>query len=265
MLAELTVALMIAGMAAAIGVAILVSVERRIRADGTSDRNAQTTRDIGRMLASEIEASLPESLFVRGDTALDLQAHVGVSVACAVTGAAIVVAGASATSGAPFTFWRQLPEVGDLALLWDTTGSGRWTAARIDSVSSPPAGGGCSTTSGFRPVGDSIARLSVTRLHVDRAVSIGVVPGSPIRVFRGARWFLHRGSDRTWSLAYRRCGAGACGTAQPVAGPVAAAADSGLCFRLGAAGTVEVSVRATAAAVRSRFVVSVRGAANAQP
>ena len=30
--------------------------------------SAQATRDIARLLATEIEAALPESLFVRGDT-----------------------------------------------------------------------------------------------------------------------------------------------------------------------------------------------------
>ena len=70
--AELAVALIIAGMAAAIGVAILVSAERRTRSDGATDRSVQAIRDVARLLTGEIEASLPESVAVRGDTALDL-------------------------------------------------------------------------------------------------------------------------------------------------------------------------------------------------
>ena len=211
-----------------------------------------------------MRSALPDSVAVRGDTALDLHVHVGTSVVCVAAGAAIVAPGVTTTIAVPFTFWRQLPEVGDVAFVWDTAGGGRWQSATIDTVSAPPAGGGCATTSGFRPVGDSQANLAVSRLHFDGALAAGVVPGSPVRVFRRVRWFLHRGSDRTWSLAYRRCSGGACGAAQPVAGPLAAAADSGLIFRLGLSGTVEVFIRTTASAVRSRIVIPVRGAVDAR-
>lgn len=264
-LAELAVALVLTGMAAAIGIAILVAAERRTRADGATDKSAQATRDVARLLANDIEASLPESLFVRGDTAVDAQVHVGTSVACVVASAAIVAPGATATSGAPFSFWRQLPEAGDLALVWDTTGGGTWQRATVDTVSTPVAGGGCATTSGFRSTADSVAQIGVTRVHLDRPLGAGVVPGAPVRVFRAVRWFLHRGSDRTWSLGFRRCSPGPCGTAQPVAGPLASAVDSGLTFRIASSGTIEVSVRAATAPVRSRFVIPIRGAVNGPP
>ena len=264
-LAELTVAIMIAGVAAAIGVAILVAAERRTRADASADRATQSARDVARLLVGEIEAALPESVTVRGDTAIDVHAHVGMSVACVAAGAVLVVPGASVVTGLPFTFWRQLPEAGDLILAWDSTAGGQWERALIDSVSAPATGGGCASTTGFRSPADSAARFAVTRFRLDRALSPGVVAGAPLRVFRRGRWLLHRSSDRSWSLAYRRCSQSVCSTAQPAAGPLAAAADSGLAFHLGSPGSVEISVRAAGTPIRSRFTVVVRGALNAPP
>jgi len=109
-LAELTVALLISGVSAVIGVAILVAAERRTRADGAADHATQSARDVARVLATEIEAALADSIFVRGDTALDIEAHVGASVVCVASGAALVLPGAVVGTGVPFTFWRQLPE-----------------------------------------------------------------------------------------------------------------------------------------------------------
>ena len=264
-LAEMILAITITGVAAAIGVSILVAAERRTRTDASSDRTAQSIRDVTRLLAAEIEAALPESVTVRGDTAIDVHSHIGASVACVAAGAVLVLPGASVVTGVPFTFWRQLPEGGDLALVWDSAGGGRWDEALIDSVSEPVTGGGCATTSGYRSKADSAARFAVTRLRLDRVLSSGVVAGAPLRIFRGGRWLLHRGGDRSWSLAYRRCSRSVCSSAQPVAGPLAAATDSGLVFRVRSPGSVEITVRASGQRIRSRFTVVVRGAFSASP
>lgn len=264
-LAELILAIMIAGVAAAIGGAILVAAERRTHADAQRDRASQSVRDVTRLLVGELEAALPESVAVRGDTAIDLHAHIGASVVCVAAGAVLVLPGAAVVTGVPLTFWRQQPEAGDLALVWDSAGGGRWGQALIDSVSAPVAGGGCATTSGFRSEADSIVRFPVTRLRLDRMLAAGVVAGAPLRVFRAGRWLLHRGSDRSWSLAYRRCTRSVCSSAQPVAGPLATAADTGLAFHSGTPGSVEISVRAAGMPGRSRFTVVVRGAFSAPP
>ena len=108
-LAELVVALMIAGAAAVIGISLLVTAERRTRADATADRTTQAARDVARILTAEIEAALPESVAVRGDTALDLQSHIAASVACVVSGSVVVLPGAATSAGLPFTYVRQLP------------------------------------------------------------------------------------------------------------------------------------------------------------
>ena len=264
-LAELILATMIVGVAAGIGAAILVAAERRTRADASSDRAVQSVRDVTRLLVGDLEAALPESVVVRGDTAIDLYAHVGASVACVAAGTVLVVPGASVVTGVPLTFWRQWPEAGDLAIVWDSAGGGRWDQALIDSVSAPADGGGCATTSGFRSAADSVARLAVARVRLDRALSPGVIAGAPLRIFRGGRWLLHRGSDRSWSLAYRRCARSVCSAAQPVAGPLAAAADTGLAVHVSSSGRIEISVRAAGARIGRRFIVVVRGALSALP
>ena len=264
-LAEMIVAIGLAGLVAAIGCAILVAAERRVRLDAANDRVQQTTRDVVRLLSAELESALPESVAVRGDTALDLQVHIGVSVACVAVGAVVVLPGATAIAGPPFTAWRQSADVGDLLLAWDTTAGGRWARAVVDSATSRTDGAGCATTTGFRPVADSVARIAVTRLRLDRSLPAGVVSGAPVRVFRGGRWFLHRSGDGSWSLANRRCQAGGCSAAQPAAGPLASVADSGLSFRISAPGRVEIAVRPAGALSQRRAVVGVRGASSAVP
>jgi hypothetical protein len=267
MLAELIVAVVLAGVCAAIGGAVLVAAERRTRADAVADRTTQTARDVRRLLAADVEAALPDSIAVRGDTALDLHVHVGASAACVASGRLLVLPGATtAVSGAvPFSVWRQPPEPGDLVIAWDTTGPGAWVRTIVDSVASVPEGAGCGTASGFRPLADSLAHVPVTRLQLAASLPAGVVAGSPVRLFRGARWLLHRGSDRVWTLGYRRCSPSPCGTAQPVAGPLASPADSGLVFRVAGPGLVGVAVLAAGAAERTRFTLVVRGALNVTP
>jgi len=269
-LAELIVALLLASIAAAIGGGILVAAERRTRRDATADRAGQTVRDLTRLLSSEIGAALPESVTVRGDTALDLHAHVGVSVLCARSAGAVVLPGTSTSAGVPFSFWRQPPEAADLLVVWDTSGGGRWQSIVVDSAVLAPDGAGCGTTSGFRTAADSQSRVATMRIFSSQAIPMGVPPGAPVRVYRPVRWTLYRGSDQSWSLGYRRCPRGQCGTVQPVAGPLAASSDSGLWFSARSRGTVVVMMRAAAppasAAQKTVMVtIAVRGALHAWP
>lgn len=264
-LAELVVALMIAGAAAVIGISLLVTAERRTRADATADRTTQAARDVARILTAEIEAALPESVAVRGDTALDLQSHIAASVACVVSGSVVVLPGAATSAGLPFTYVRQLPETGDLLLAWDSTNAGYWFAAAVDSVSPRPNGGGCATTSGYRTLADSLAPIATTRLRLNRTLPATVSAGAPVRLYRGARWFLHRSSDKTWALGYRRCANASCSSAQPVAGPLASFADTGLSFAVLSPGVITISVKSVSAPVRSKFSVAIRSAPDGPP
>jgi hypothetical protein len=268
-LAELTVALVIAAVAAAIGGGLMVAAERRTRQNASVDRATQTLRDVAHVLSADIVAALPDSVAVRGDTALDLHAHVGASVACVVSGLELVLPGSATTAAIPFSFWREAPDVGDVLAVWDSTTGGRWHVTAINSVSAAIDGAGCATTTGFRTAADSVARVAVTRVRVAASFPAGVGVGAPVRVFRPVRWTLYRGSDRTWSIGYRRCPRGSCGSVQPVAGPLASAPDSGLVFSNAAPGVVGFSVRAPlvpgGSDQRIRVTAVIRGWSHAPP
>lgn len=268
-LAELVVALLLAGVAAVIGGGILVAAERHTRRDAADDRAGQSVRDASRLLVAEIAAALPDSVALRGDTALDLYAHVGVSVVCARSPGIVVVPAAATSAGIPFSFWRQQPEPADLLVAWDTTGEGQWQSVRIDSALPSPDGAGCGAASGFRTADDSIQRVPVMRLFHSQPIPVAVPPGAPVRVFRPVRWALYRSADRTWALGYRRCPGGECAAAQPVAGPLASPADSGLSFSTSARGLVSVALKPSVASGLARSTVTrtvaVRGAERARP
>lgn len=241
-LAELAIALMITGLAGLIGVGLLAAAERRTHADGAADRVAQAARDVAHVLGADISGADPAHVAVRGDTALDLGAHVGVSVACVAAGHVLVVPGARTSLGAPFTVWRLPPERSDIVLVWDTLAA-TWRETIADSVTTRTDGAGCPANGPFRSIADSVANVPVIRLRLADSLPGAVGAGAPVRVVREVRWTLYRSSDRNWWLGYRRCPAGACGAAQPVAGPLAAPGDSGLVFARGSQGTVTVTTR----------------------
>lgn len=242
LLAELAVAIALAGVAAAIGGGILVAAERRARRDVATDRASQSSREVAHVLSAEIAGSFADSLALRGDTAIDLHTHVGVSVACMVAGDVVVLPGAQAVNGLPYSTWRLQPEPGDLVVGFDAGSSGASWAAAIDSAMARTDGAGCATSSGFRTVADSLARIPVWRLRLRNPVPSGAGVGWPLRVFRAGRWLAHRSADRSWWLAYRRCTTGSCGAVQPVAGPLAPG-DSGLVMRRSTPMAIEFDVR----------------------
>lgn len=268
-LAELCIALVLGAVAAALGGGVLLAAERHARRDRDTGRESQTVRDAMHLLSTEIIAARAGSIIVRGDTAIDLASHVGASVACRAEATELVLPSVVTTLAAPYTTWRQTPEAGDQVAVWDTTTGGAWVAARVDSVSSRSDGAGCPADGAFRTSADSVARQAVTRLRVSPPLPSGVVRGAPVRLFRDVRWMLYRSADRSWWLGIRRC-IGGCAAAQPVAGPFAAPADSGLIFSLTDAGEVSITLRAQPAAgatapAASRLFVAPRGDWRARP
>jgi hypothetical protein len=261
-IAEMAVALLLAGSAAAVGAGMLVSAERRTRRDSHDSLSSQTARDVLHVLGAEIAAARWESVVVRGDTALDLQSHVGVSVACAASGDLLILPPVRTTLVEPYTEWRVPPEATDSVIVWDTAGT--WQSARIDSVAN--VNSGCAAGGPFRSAADSATGASLTRLRLSRGLAAS--PGTPVRVYRSLRWMLYRGGDNRWWFGQRRCASGACGAAQPVAGPLAPPGDTGLRFAASPDGGVEVSVRGAVPGSRaplSRAEFSVRGAPRAAP
>lgn len=256
-LAEMSVALLLVGCAAAIGASLLVAAERRTRAATSGDLADQTTAAIATALGGDVAGADPDSVFVRGDTALEIAASVGVSVVCAINGGELILPPASATTGRPFSAWRQPPERDDVALAWDSAARA-WRALAVDRVAWTQAGGGCAAGSTWRSVADSVARFPVLRLGV-RGPIPALLPGTPVRVLRRVRWVAYRAPDGRWWLGLRRCAAASCGAVQPAAGPLAPPADSGFIVRATAHG-VEVTARPAGGGV-ARMTIAVRGRA----
>lgn len=232
-LVEVLVAVGLASLVCAAAAAALLKVERSRRASRAERDGRLVLRDGAMVLRSELQGVAAESVRVWGDTAVSFLGLVGVGVVCARTDSALVLPPASATSGLPFTAWRSPAEPGDVvaAVEGDSAGNRAW--ARIVSVDAPRDAAGCSPATGFVSPLDSASRRPVVRVRLDRAMSSLVAVGAPLQVVRRGRFVLHRGADRSWSLAYRRCDdLGSCGAAQPVAGPLASAAEAGLGFSL---------------------------------
>jgi hypothetical protein len=265
--AELAIALLLAGVAAALGAGMLLSAERRARREGDDSHASQTTRDVVHAVGSDLASARWNTVVVRGDTALDLQAHVGTSVACVVAGASLVLPAEVTSGGEPWTSWRYQVEVTDIVAAWDSSGGGSWVSATVDSVFQSASGAGCAAGSAFRSLADSISQHPVTRLHLSIALPVTVGPGAPVRVFRGVRWTLYRGGDGAWWLGQRRCAA-TCGAVQPVAGPLAPPADTGLVFISGPDGAMTLMVRAASDSRREnleRRSLTVRGVPRGAP
>ncbi len=224
-LAELVVALALSTVLAAMAAAALVAVERYVRRTSADDAARRVLREAEFVLLSEVRGAAADSVAVRGDTAIDLLAGVALSVTCSAAGRDIVLPSDVSVSGFPFTVLRSAPAAGDVLAAYDTVAG--WRTTRIEVVQWRSNGVGCPTASGFRSPADSAARLRVLRLRL--AVPVAAA-GAPVRIFRRGRYVLARGGDGTWGLAWRRCDAppAPCGSAQPVAGPLASAADGGL-------------------------------------
>ncbi len=259
-LAELLVALALSALLSAAGAAALLGIERYVRRTSSDDDARRVAREAEAVLGSDLRAAAPDSVIVRGDTAVDLLSGVALSVVCVASADALILPSSAASSGFPLTVQRSTPAAGD-ALAWYDAAAG-WRMTRIDSVQSRWDGAGCSTAGGFRSAADSAARLPVLRVRV--ADATGAEVGGPVRIFRRGRYALVRGGDGTWGLAWRRCDAPApCGSSQPVAGPLAAPAAGGLHFQVAADGAT-ITVQVVAAGVSGpvatrRFSIALRG------
>jgi type II secretory pathway pseudopilin PulG len=229
-LAEMIVALTLTSIVASAGVAALAGAEHYMRrARATSDAR-RMLREAEAVLASELRAASADSIRVRGDTAVDFAGIVGVSVACVSSGSVLVLPPDAAAGGNPYSTWRASPEAGDVVAVFDTSAGGGWLTAVVDSAGTRIDGAGCRPASGLVSAADSAARRPVTRLVLHTPAIPAAAVGAPVRVQRSGRYALTRSVDGSWSLSYRRCAASAGGTAQPVVGPFAAPADSGLVF-----------------------------------
>ena len=249
-LPELIVALVLAAVVSAAAATALAGMERYTRASRAGASERRVVREAEAVLASELRVSASDSVRVRGDTAVDFDGLVGVSVACVSSGVLLVLPPDVAAGGHAYSAWRASPEAGDLVAVFDTAGGGTWNTGTVDTATSRSDGAGCTPATGLVAPADSAARRAATRIVLRAALAAGSARvGSPVFIMRPARYALTHSADGGWSLSYRRCDGGTCGTAQPVAGPLASPGDAGLGFvRAAGEGRLEARLRAVPAA-----------------
>lgn len=271
-LSELVVALALATLVSAAAVAVMAGAERYLRRTGDLAEDRRVVREAESTLAAELRAAAADSVRVLGDTAAEFPGVVGTSVACVVAPGSLVLPPATASAPPAFSVWRSTPASGDLVVAFDSTSPGGWRTAIVDSTETRADGAGCTPATGFVTSADSALRRPVTRVFHSPALPAGVAVGAPVLLLRWGRYVLTRGTDRSWSLSYRPCDPLlVCGASQPVAGPLGAAADSGLSFAVDpfakrVQATIRSSRRATGAPpVVRRLLLTLRNHAAGAP
>ncbi len=224
-LAELLVALALAGIVMAVATRGLAQQLRLHRASDAQARADEIVREVHNVLRAELGHAAPD-VRVLGDTAVDLSLMRVVARACEQHPTRLIL---PATQS-----WWSPPRAGDSLAVLDTLARREWRSA-VAAVGTQRASADC-------PAGG-------TRLTLGSPPPASVPARAvPVRVWRTVRYMAYRASDGQWWLGERACAPG-CGAAQPIAGPVLPPAQGG--FRLGALlGTdgrpraIDLSVRA---------------------
>ncbi len=214
-LAESLVGLVVAAL---LGVS-LIALSVRQGAAGTE----ALVRSAARAQWAEARATLDADLAAIGqgasrlitvqDTAIELDAHVGVAVACRVARAgshAIVVAAGANAAGVAADGWSRAVAAGDSVIGFDPLG-GSWTGALVVSASASSCPSG--------PLAGSARSLTLAG-----ALAADIPIGAPVAVRRRVRWNAYRASDGRWYLGVRERTSGAWAVVQPAAGPLDASA-----------------------------------------
>lgn len=228
-LAEMIVAVALAGAAAAFMIGTLVRQQRFYSsAAGILDLRAQL-RDGADVLATDIRSAAVSAFGfpVMTDTALEMYSTIASSVICTIQSPqAITLPPISLASGNTLTSMLAQPDTGDVAAVFVTPAgkpdSGQWETLRIASFSSRSLATSCPATTGFTTSADVSTGVSGYAASFVTAPTIALRSGAPVQFLRRARYSLYRSSDGEWYLGYRRCsapGPSACASIQPVSGP----------------------------------------------
>lgn len=195
---------------------------------------------------------------VLGDTALQGDLRIGVGVACQVGDSFVALAPALPRSEAGLTMLADLPMPDDRLEFYirgDSLAPAGWHSGRIHQVQQIQALDGCGSPSAF------ITATDHGRPIVRVGVSLSPLPpvGSPIELYRRIRLVAYRdGGNLGWMVGVRFCGEHACGSVQPLAGPIRSPREMGVMFHqpgssdlvrfsvhmLGAEGTTSGLIRA---------------------
>jgi hypothetical protein len=219
-------ALALAGVLAAAAALALTGARRSLHAAERRERAERAERDAVAILREAL--STGDAVLVRGDTAVDLDVLLGVSVLCAVEPRALILpplSGAGALTAMP-----QEPARDDLvAVRLDSTEESWWYGV-VDSLQSRVIPGVCDAATGWQLGGTS---APVLRLVLMDTIPAEVRGGSAVRLARRGRFTLYHAGSGEWMMGWRRCHPWLelCGVVQPVAGPLRTPSASGLRFR----------------------------------
>lgn len=219
-------ALALAGVLAAAAALALSGARRTLYASERRDRAERAERDAIAILREALTAG--DAVLARGDTAIDLDVLLGVSVLCAVESRAVIlppIVGDSALTVLP-----QEPGRDDLLAVRLDDPDERWWYGVIDSVQSRVIPGVCTDADGWQPGGSSAPALRVVLLDT---LPSELRVGATVRVARRGRFTLYHAGSGDWMLGWRRCHPWleVCGVVQPVAGPLRTPSAGGLRFR----------------------------------
>lgn len=202
-LVELMVALMLGTLVVALCATTVVAQRRAEHTIGKDARNAAAADEAVRVLAAVLErVATADSVWLRGDTAIEVRATVGVAVACAASGDSLMVPDTGLAA-----WWETSPDSGDAVEI--TTPTGDVVAYGVVAVRARTAGACAGPQRMIRVTG-----------------SIGAPGPTLARVLRRTRFMLYRASDGNSWFGERTCSYAApvaCQSAQPIAGPLAAA------------------------------------------
>lgn len=218
-------ALALAGVLAAAAALTLSHARRVLQAAERRDRAEGAERDAVAILREALTAG--DAVLARGDTAVDLDVLLGVSVACAVESRAVLLPPVSVAG--TLTALSQEPTRDDLlAVRLDDTEETWWYGV-IDSVQVRGRPGVCDELDGWQR-GAAAPALRVVLM--DTLPSEARV-GATVRIARRGRFTLYHAGAGVWMLGWRRCHPWleVCGVVQPVAGPLRTPSAGGLRFR----------------------------------
>lgn len=226
LLAEALIALTLAGVLAAASALALTGARRSLHASERRDRAERAERDAVAILREAVSAG--DAVMVRGDTAVDLDVLLGVSVVCGVEPRALLLppsVGAGALTALP-----QEPGRDDLVAVRLDDDEESWWYGVVDSLQVRSIRGVCDAASGWQPGGTA---APIMRLVLLDSVPAEVRVGSSVRLARRGRFTLYHAGSGEWMMGWRRCHPWleVCGVVQPVAGPLRTPSAGGLRFR----------------------------------
>ena len=227
---ELMVALVIGGIVMA-GIGTLLRRQQRFYANAAALVEQRVSlRDVTGILPAELRALSPAGgdVLAFSDSALDLRATIGTSIACDTLPGGGGLALAASSGRATLSSFTTAPQPGDIALVYGGGASDRadddgWTSLNVAAVASSPA---MCVGSPFA-AGDERGLPLLIRFASGSRVSASVGPGAFVRLLRRVKYRFYRAGAGDWYLGYSEWSGPGFTVVQPVSGPFAAYSSRG--------------------------------------